>query len=170
MWPVPVVPGICNLQFELERRRRACKQLFRGTQSDSCIYCGKLIKPDMGLHVTNYHLDLAQLWCCPVSWCMQWKGMPQDCAARLRQAHTVPDTVRVANLGKWFPPWTVSREMWCEALQAHVSGVSTDILLFSERGAPLIHHYHVFGGGSAHNSLRCHYIQAFVAQTEAEAR
>ena len=40
--------------------------------------------------------------------------------------------------------WTVSREMWCEALLPHVSGVSTDIVLFSEWGAPLIHHYLVF--------------------------
>ena len=66
--------------------------------------------------------------------------------------------------------WTVSREMWREALQPHVSGVSTDILLFSERGAPLIHHYRVFGGGSAHNSLRRNYIirlRAFVAEAAA---
>ena len=56
-------------------------------------------------HMVNYHLDLCQ-------------------------AHAVPHTVRAANLGKWFPPWTVSREMWREALLPHVSGVSTDILLF----------------------------------------
>ena len=65
----------------------------------------------------------------------------------------MPHTMKAANLAKWFPPWTVSREMWREALLPQVSGVSTDILLFSERGAPLIHHYRVFGGGSAHVSL-----------------
>ena len=147
-----------HLQFELERQRRACKQRFRGTQSDLCTYCRKLIKLDMGRHVANYHLDLAQLWHCPVSWCTQWKGTPQDCVAHLQQAHAVPHTVRAASLGKWFPPKTVSREKWGESLQPHVSGVSMDILLFSERGAPLIHHYHVFGGGSAHNSLRWNYM------------
>ena len=63
----------------------------------------------------------------------------------LRLAHAVPATVKVANLGKWFPPWTVSREMWCDALKPRISGMSTDVLLFSESGAPLIHHYRVFG-------------------------
>ena len=63
--------------------------------------------------------------------------------------------------------------MWREALQPHVSGVSTDMLLFSERGVPLIHHYRVFGGGSAHTSLRGNYmlrLRAFAAQAEADAR
>ena len=38
---------------------------------------------------------------------------------------------------------------------------------------PLIHHYLVFGGGSAHNSLRGNYmikLQVFAAQAEAAAR
>ena len=81
--------------------------------------------------------------------------------------------MRAANLGKWLPLWTVSREMWHEALQPHVSGVSTDILLFSERGAPLIHHYRMFGGGSVHNSLGGNYmikLRPFAAQAEAAAR
>ena len=173
MWLVPVVSGMSDLQCELERRRRACKLRFHGTQSDVCTYCGKLIKLDMDRHVANYHLDLAQFWRCPVSWCTQWKGTPQDCVAHFRQAHAVPHTVRVANLGKWFLPWTVSWEMWREALQPHVSGVSMDIFLFSERGASLIHHYRVFGGGSAHNSLHENYmlkLRVFAAQAEAEAR
>ena len=34
MWPVPVVSGMFDLQFELERQRRACKQRFRGTLSE----------------------------------------------------------------------------------------------------------------------------------------
>ena len=31
MWPMPVVSGMSDLQFELERPR-ACKQRFRGTR------------------------------------------------------------------------------------------------------------------------------------------
>ena len=53
MWPVPVVYGMSDLQFELERQRCACKQHFRGTQSDSSTYCRKLIKLDMGRHVAK---------------------------------------------------------------------------------------------------------------------
>ena len=44
-------------------------------------------------------------------------------------------------------PWTVKRQTRCDALNPHISGVSTDVLVFSECGAPLIHHYRVFGGG-----------------------
>ena len=136
------------------------------------MFCRKLIKLDMGRYVANYHLDLAQLWRCPVSWCTQWKDTPQDWVSHLCQAHAVPHTMRMANLGKWFPPWTVSRKIWRDVLQPHVSGVSTDILLFSERGAPLIHHYRVFGGGGAHNSLHGNYmikLRVFAALSEAAA-
>ena len=86
--------------------------------------------------------------------------MPQYRVAHLRQAHAVPHIVRAANLGKWFPPWTVSREKWREALLPQVYGVSKDILLFSEWGAPLVHHYRVFGGGSACLPTRELYGQA----------
>ena len=93
------------------------------------------------------HLDLAQLGRCPVSWCTQWNGTPQDCIDHLHLAHAVPATVKTANLGKWFPPWMVKRQTLCDALNPHISGVSTDVLLFSQCGAPLIHHYRVFGKG-----------------------
>ena len=127
----------------------------------------------MGRHFANYHQDLAQLWRCPASWCTQWEGSPQDCVDHPRQAHAVPSTVEAANLGKWFPPWTVSREIWREALKPNVSGVSMDILLFSGRGASLGHHYRMFGGGSVHISLRGSYmtkLRAFTMQAEAAGR
>ena len=91
----------------------------------------------------------------------------------IQLSHVVPPTVKSANLGKWFPPWTVSRETWCDALNSHVSGVSTDVLLFSKNGAPLIHHYRVFGQSGAHASLCGRFImklRAFTVQAEAEAK
>ena len=86
----------------------------------------------------------------------------------LRQAHAVPASVKTANLGKWFSPWTVKRQTWCNALNPRISGVSTDVLLFSECGAPLIHH--VFARGVSHISLRGSYvikIRTFITQSEA---
>ena len=62
--------------------------------------------------------------------------MPQDCVDHIRLSHMMPPTVKAANFGKWFPPWMVSRETWRDALKSHVSGVSTDVLLLSENGAP----------------------------------
>ena len=137
MWPVPVVSGMSDLQFELERQLCTCKQWFRGTQSHSCTFCRKLIKLDMGRHIANYHLDITQLWCCLVSWCPQWNGMPQDCVAHLRQAHAVPHLVRAANLGKWFPPWKFPGRCGHEALLPHVCLEYRRIFCCSARG---VHH------------------------------
>ena len=81
-WPVPVVSGMTRLQPELEQLRHDCKKRHCGTQADMCSFCRKRIKLDMSRHVANYHLELAQLWCC-----------------------LVPASVKTANLGKWFPPF-----------------------------------------------------------------
>ena len=85
-------------------------------------------------HVANYHLNLGQLWQCPVSWCTQWKGTPQDCIDHMRLVHSVPVMVKAENMGRWLPSWTVTRDKWRVALKATVSGVSTDALLFSRFG------------------------------------
>ena len=89
-WPVPVVSDMAWVQPELEQLRHVCKKRYRGTQADMCSYCGKRIKLDMSRHVANYHLELSQLWRCPMSWYTIWKGTPQDCVDHLRLAHAVP--------------------------------------------------------------------------------
>ena len=109
-WSAFVVSGMARHQQELEQLCHACKKWYRGVQAGLCSFCGRVIRLDMTQHVANYHLELAQLWCCPVSWCTQWKGTPQDCVDHIRLAHTVPATVKAANLGQWFPQWTVSRK------------------------------------------------------------
>ena len=146
------------LQPELEQLRHRCKKRYCRSQADGCSYCGKRIKLDMARHVVKYNLELAQLWRCPVSWCTIWKGMPQDCMDHLRLAHVVPASVRTANLGKWFPPWTVTCQTWKEALNPRISGVSTDVLLFSECGHALVHHYRIFRKGISNVSLRVIYL------------
>ena len=60
------------------------KQWFRQTRSSCCVYCGTLIKCDMYRHVAKFHLDLAQLWRCPMSWCTVRKGTPKDCMDHVR--------------------------------------------------------------------------------------
>ena len=127
-WPVPVVSCMTRLQPELEQLRHVCKKRYRGTQDDMCSFYGKRIKLDMSRHVANYHLELVQLGHCPVSWCTIWKGTPQDCMDHLRLAHAVPASVKTANLGKWFLPWTVKRQTWSDALNPRISNISTDVL------------------------------------------
>ena len=92
------------------------------------MYCGVLIKCDMYLHVAGFHLDLAQLWRCPVSWCTVWKGTPQDCMDHIRGAHDVPWEIKSASLEKYLPSWTVTRKVWSYSLAAQPSGISTDVL------------------------------------------
>ena len=95
-WPVAVVSGMAMRQTELELMWHTCKERFRGVQSGCCPYCGRNIKYDMTRHVSSFHLDLAQLWQCPVSWCTQWKGTPQDCVDHIRKTHYVNDSVKAA--------------------------------------------------------------------------
>ena len=88
-------------QQELKEMRSAAKQRFRQSRQSSCVYCGSLIKCTMYRHVARFHLDVAQLWRCPVSWCTVWKGTPQDCMDHLRGAHDVPWEVKSACLEKF---------------------------------------------------------------------
>ena len=66
-WPLSVVSGMPWRQTDLELLRHACKQRFPGARTGCCPYCGTVIKPNMPRHVASFHLDLVQLWRCPMS-------------------------------------------------------------------------------------------------------
>ena len=83
-WPPTVLRHMVWLQQDLDTMRAEAKKQFRNARPGKCSYCNKWIKCDMYRHVGTYHLDLAQLWPCPVSWCTVWKGMPQDCMYHVR--------------------------------------------------------------------------------------
>ena len=157
-WP----PGIFNhmkwFQQDLELMRKEAKCVFTQSRPMPCKYCGKVICCSMYRHVSRFHLDLAQLWKCPVSWCTVWKGTPQDCMDHLRNAHDVPWISKTASIERFVPPWTVRRELWTELLRLEDSGISTDIMLFSDLGLSLAHHYKVYRGGLPHAAFRGDYI------------
>ena len=67
-------------------------------------------------------------------------GTPQDVMTHILEGHNVPGETRRASLQKLFPPWTVTREQYAESLSAQRSGISNDVLLFSEVGLMLVHH------------------------------
>ena len=93
------------------------------------------------------------------------------CVDHIRQKHSLPSSVKF--LGRWFPLWQVTRAAWRKALKPQVSGVSTDVLLFSESGSSLVHHCRVFGQSAAHTSLRgksMGKLRSFTIWAEAEAR
>ena len=111
-WPLSVVSGMSRKQTNYESLRHGCKRRFRGEHTGCCSTCRTVIKNDMARHFASFHLDSAQLWRCPVSWCTTWKGTPQDCVDHIRQKHSVPNSVKATNLGRLFPPWTVTRVVW----------------------------------------------------------
>ena len=83
-WPPAIICHMVWLQQVLEGMRAEAKQWFRQTRTSCCAYCGTLIKCNMYWHVAKFHVDLAQLWWCPVSWCTVWKGTPQDLMDNVR--------------------------------------------------------------------------------------
>ena len=114
-------------------------------------------------HVAKFHLDLAQLWRCPVSWCTVWKGTPQDCMDHVRGAHDVLWMLKTANMEKFIPPWTVRRQMWSDSLKAGHSGISTDIMLFRDLNLSLAHHSKVHKHGLPHIAFRKDYMSKILA-------
>ena len=157
-WPPAVISHMGWRQQELEGMRAAAKQRFRQSRPSSCVYCGIWIKCDMYRDVARFHLDLAQLWWCPVSWCTVWKGTPQDCIDHIRGAHDVPWEIKSASLEHFLPPWTVTRQVWSDSLKYQHSGISTDVLLFSDIHLSLVHHYRIHKRGLSHVAFRRNYL------------
>ena len=67
-WPPAVINHMMWRQRELEQMRKVVKIKFRQKHPTPCTFCGTIIKTDMHRHVARCHLELAQLWRCPVSW------------------------------------------------------------------------------------------------------
>ena len=109
-WLKDLFSFIGRYQLELEQMRKACRDRFGPAAAGTCPTCDKYIQVNLGEHVALYHLDLAQLWRCPVDWCPVWKGTSQECVDHMRKAHNTPISVKAGNLARWFPPWTVTRE------------------------------------------------------------
>ena len=97
IWPRAVFAFMTRYQQDLECKRKECKERFGCTQSGNCTHCGKYIQMDLGKHIAFFHLELAQLWRCPVMWCTVWKGTAQDCIDHMRRIHKVPLSVKAAN-------------------------------------------------------------------------
>ena len=86
----------------------------------------------LDIHMINVHLELGQLWRCPVEWCAVWKGSVSDCLGHLQDKHGGSQYVAFKNIAKFFPPWTVLRDLWKTALRLDVSGIAVDARLFHE--------------------------------------
>ena len=171
-WPKDLFTFVGRYQLELEQMRKACRDRFRSAAAGTCHTCEKYIQVNPGKHVALYHLDLAQLWRCPVAWCPVWKGTSQYCVDHMRRAHNTPISVKAGNLARWFPPWTVTREQWHSMSRPSVSGIAIDTFLFSRIGMPLFHRYRVFDRLGGHLAFRGPYMSrlfTFLKEADAES-
>ena len=67
--------------------------------------------------------------------------------------------IRKVSLETLFPPWTVTRQVYTDSLTSRHSGISNDVLLFSNIGLSLVHHYTVHKGvchTSRFTEITCH--------------
>ena len=171
-WPQEFFTFVGRYQLELEQMRKECRDRFEGISSGACPTCEKFIQVNLGRHVAMFHLDLAQLWRCPVGWCPVWKGTSQDCIDHMRKVHNSPITMKAGNLARWFPPWTVTREQWHNMSRPSVSGIAIDTFLFSRIGIPLLHRYRVFDRFGSHPAFRTPYMRnifQFLKESDSEA-
>ena len=104
------------------------------------------------------------IWTWPICGGAQCRGAPsgrapldQDCMDHLRGAHDVPWEAK-SSLEKYLPPWTVTRQVWSNSLSAQHSGISTDVLLFSDIHLSLVHHYRIHKRGLPHIAFRRNYL------------
>ena len=77
----------------------------------------------------------------------------------IRDTHNVPGEIRKVSLEMLFPPWTVTRQVYAESLTVQHSGISNDVLLFSEVGLSLVHHNRVHKKGLPHAVFRGRYLE-----------
>ena len=157
-WPPALIAHMRWRQPEIEEMQQAAKLQYRKKQPAQCDFCSRTIRCDMYRHVARCHLDLAQLWRCPVEWCTIWKDALQDLTDHVRYAHRVPEEVKNVRLEKLIPPWTVTWKVYTESLTSRHSGISNDILLFSDIGLSLTHHYRVHKKGVPHVAFRKYYM------------
>ena len=101
-----------------------------------------------------FHLELAQLWRCPVEWCAVWKCSVRACLEHLTEKHGDSTFFALKNVAKFFPAWTVTRSVWFNALRPDVSGVAVDALLFHEAGRRLVHRNRIYRDPFPHPALR----------------
>ena len=153
-WPPAVIAHIRWRQPALEEMQQAAKLQYRKKQPAQCDFCNTTIRCNM--HRCN--LDLAQLWRCPVAWCTMWKGAQQDLLHHGRGAHRVPEDFQSAKLEKLIPLWIVTWKVYTESLTSRHSGISNNILMFSDIGLSLAHHYWVHKRGVPHVAFRNNYM------------
>ena len=72
-WPKAVFKALGRWAPEVERLRWNARNrsdwAFRHNAPGFCAICDVKVDSTLAAHMVTYHLELAQLWRCPVEWC-----------------------------------------------------------------------------------------------------
>ena len=156
-WPKAVFHVMRERSVELEDLRRKAFVSSQPAYLPGRGYCPVCkTKSDDGLdaHMMCHHLDLGQLWRCPVEWCAVWKGSVRECRDHFNDKHSGSETIDFDQVSKAFPSRTVPRDFWKQALQPEISGIAVDVMLFRESGRKLVHKYRVYRDPLPHPALQ----------------
>ena len=144
--------------MEMEDLRRKAytgdQPAYRYTGRGYCPVCEIKSEHALDSHMMCHHLDLGQLWRCPVEWCAVWKGSVRECRDHFNEKHSGSETIDFDKVSKSFPAWTVPQDFWEQALKPEISGIAVDIKLFLESGRRLVHKYRVYRDPLPHPALR----------------
>ena len=67
--------------------------------------------------------------------------------------------MKAANLARFYPAWTVTREQWVDMMMPSISGVAIDTLLFSRIGSPLCHRNRIISRTGSYAAFRGTYVR-----------
>ena len=167
-WPKAVFHVMRERSMELEDLRRkafvSSQPAYRYTGRGYCPVCKTKSDDGLDAHMMCHHLDLGQLWRCPVEWCAVWKGSVRECRDHFNDKHSGSETINFDQVSKAFPAWTVPRDFWKQALQPEISGIAVDVMLFRESGRKLVHKYRVYRDPLPHPALREGKISKLILQ------
>ena len=122
--------------------RKSAKKDYSQTRLMPCRFCGKVIRVDMYRHVARLHLDLVQLWRCPIAWCTSGlSGVVMMLHGSRKRPASRSTLLRGLSVGSY--ERTRYDFHW---------------LLFSEVAMALTQHYRVYKGGLPHAVFRTDYM------------
>ena len=112
-WPKALFDTLRRRALDIERLRRdapkSMDKAFRYSGPGVYGVCNTRIYAALDAHMIANHLELGQLWRCPVTWCAVWKGSGRACLEHLGEKHGGSTLEVTTNVARFFPPWTVTR-------------------------------------------------------------
>ena len=106
--PKTVLKVMQRRGMEIERLRRQAHRrpewAYRHSQPGFCPMCKTLVESSLEVHMMCFHLQLGQLWRCPVEWCAVWKGSVSDCQEHFNEKHGRSASLDFGNVSRSFPP------------------------------------------------------------------